>query len=889
MVASRRMVAKRPFLQVLGATTCAAVAAWVAGGALTLTSVENRSVRLGILPAPSALLVYLMVAVAVALLLRTRSWRFAPALTVSTLLLLPWLPIRVPAAFYVWTGPVRTWLWAALAIAIAAPLCWDRLPGSIRAIAREPRRAPWLAALLAASVYLVGAYQVFPHLPTGDEPHYLVIAQSLLGDHDLKIENNHRQGDYRAYFPGELRPDYLRRGTDEEIYSIHAPGLPALVAPMFALFGYPGVLALMAVVVGSATGLAWIATWRVTSDVAASWFGWATVALTAPFFFQSFVVYPDAPAAAIVMLGVVTLLDGLEATLARLRALGTGLALLPWLHTRFAVLAATLGAVTLARQWATPDRVRRAVALGSIPLISAVFWFAFFYVIYGTPDPLAPYGTLNQNAVANLPRGIVGLIVDQQFGVLPNAPVYLCAALGCLLLARRATRLAVELVVLVVPYALAVAGYQMWWAGYSSPARFIVPILLPLAIPAGLWFQASRGRPGRLLGLGALTVSLLITVTIAVVDRGALLYNVRDGASRLFLWMSPLVDVTTGLPSLFQTGPRMALVHAGIWLAAVAVTALIGAIVASRGATTVTVGVSMAFSAAASAMLALTLAWHTNRAAPLTPTTGMVELLHRLDSDSGQIGVRFAPFRRMARRDVLGQLVLADVQPAARPPEDEVLYVPHPPAGTYVIEARIPHGGAGRIDVTLDRQSSPAWSWDLSGARGVWRVEFRLPVSVAAVAIDVDRANGPAIERMTLRPVELLGSRHRLFDGIPDRVTRYGPALVFLMSGHAYMEPAGTWIAGGKSGDFVVEPDAGQPIRLFVRNPPIENQVTLEGDGWRQELALKPGEERFIDVPLASGRAAAWVRVTTARGARPVDFEKGSTDTRLLGCWIETR
>jgi hypothetical protein len=883
------MAAKRQFFQVLGATACTTIAAWVAGGALTLTSVDGRSVRLGILPAPSWLVVGLVVAVAAALLVRARSWRFAPVLTVSLLLLLPWLPTRVPLAFYVWTGPARTWLWALLAITLTAPLCWELLPGSVWAVAREPRRAPWLAALIAAFAYLVGAYRVFPHLPAGDEPHYLVITQSLLRDHDLKIENNHRQGDYHAYFPGELKPDYLRRGTDEEIYSIHAPGLPALVAPMFAVFGYPGVLALLALVSGCATGLAWTATWRVTSDLASSWFGWATVALTAPFFFQSFVVYPDAPAAAIVMFGVVTLFDGPEASLARLGALGTGLALLPWLHTRFAILAATLAAVTLARQWAAPDRVRRAVALGSIPLISATCWFVFFHVIYGTPDPRAPYGTLSQNAVANLPRGIVGLIVDQQFGLLPNAPVYLCAALGCLLLARRATRLAVELTVLVVPYGLAVAGYQMWWAGYSSPARFIVPILLPLAIPSGLWFQASRGRSIRMLGFGALAVSMLITVTIASVDRGALLYNVRDGASRLFLWLSPLVDVTTGLPSLFQTGPRMALVHAGIWLAAAAVTASIGAVVASRGASTVTVGVSMSFGAAASAMLALTMVWRDNGAAPVTATTGVVELLRRIDSDSGQIGVRFAPSRRLAPRDVLAQLVLADVQPAARPADGVVVYFPHPPAGTYVIEVRIPLGGAGRIDVTLDRQFGPAWSWDLSGARGAWRAEFHLPVSAAAVAIDVEPAHRSAIERMTLRSVELVGSSHRLADGVPDHVTRYGPALVFHMSGHAYMESAGTWIAGGESGDFVIEPDARQPIRLFVRNPPVENHVTLEGDGWRQDLAMKPGEERLVDVPLASGRAAARVRVTTARGARPVDFEKGSTDTRLLGCWIETR
>ena len=57
--------------------------------------------------------------------------------------------------------------------------------------------------------------------PSGDEPHYLVISQSLWRDGDLKIENNHQRGDYREYYEPDLEPHYLTRGTDEEIYSIH--------------------------------------------------------------------------------------------------------------------------------------------------------------------------------------------------------------------------------------------------------------------------------------------------------------------------------------------------------------------------------------------------------------------------------------------------------------------------------------------------------------------------------------------------------------------------------------------------------------------------------------------------------------------------------------------
>jgi hypothetical protein len=87
---------------------------------------------------------------------------------------------------------------------------------------------------------------------------------------------------------------------------------------------------------------------------------------------------------------------------------------------------------------------------------------------------------------------------------------------------------------------------------------------------------------------------------------------------------------------------------------------------------------------------------------------------------------------------------------------------------------------------------------------------------------------------------------------------------------------------------FVVEQEAGSPIRLFVRNVPVDNHVTLVSGAWRQEMSLSPREERIIDLP-AAGQPRVVLHVTSAAGARPVDREPRSTDRRLLGCWIEIR
>jgi hypothetical protein len=868
----------------------AASAAWLTGGALTLTSIQPGAERIGVLPSPVWLPLWLLVAFMLRAWLRRRGNRFV-LLSLPVVLLAPWLPFRVPSAFYIWTGTLRSWLWVVVVAGLAAPVLGGQAPGWLARLARDPRRAPWLAGATAAVAYLIGAYQISPRLPTGDEPHYLVIAQSILRDHDLKIENNHRRGDYREYYDDELRPDYLRRGVNGEIYSVHAPGLAVIVAPAFAVLGYAGVLVFLALLSAWATALAWMATWRMTADAAASWFGWATVALTAPFFFQSFVVYPDAPGAALIMAGVLALVDGGLLSTKRLVAVGAALAMLPWLHTRYVAAAVMLGAMILARLWTRngvtrADRGRRAVALLSVPIVSAACWFGFFYAIYGSPDPRGPYGGGTQSALANLPRGAIGLLFDQQFGVLPAAPVLLCAFAGLAVLVRRAPRLAAELLILIAPYGLVVGAYQMWWGGNSSPGRFVIPVLLPMAIPAGVWFQTRRGSAARLLGLGALTVSLLTTFTLATVDRGVLLYNFRDGSSRLFTWLSPLVNITTGLPSVFQTTPSAALLHGLVWIAAIAATAAIGVFVERRGGTRTSVAVALGFSAIVSATVALTIVWrdHDPAVARVTPATGAMALLRRYDPDSGQFAVRDQPLGRLRMRDILANVTLADT---ARDPEsrdEPAVSLFDLPAGTYAIDGTGGGSGSGLVTATIDDDFGPQWSWRVGDSPDTWQREIRLPVPARVLAISASGAR-----HLTVRPTHIAGSSHQLANSKATRIARYGSAVVFLMGGHAFMERGGTWVEGGRSADFVISPDEGGLVKVFVRNPPVANLVTLEGDGWREVLTLSPGEERIVTRQVAAESGGMRLRATAAHGARPTEFERGSTDTRFLGCWIETR
>ena len=109
------------------------------------------------------------------------------------------------------------------------------------------------------------------------------------------------------------------------------------------------------------------------------------------------------------------------------------------------------------------------------------------------------------------------------------------------------------------------------------------------------------------------------------------------------------------------------------------------------------------------------------------------------------------------------------------------------------------------------------------------------------------------------------------------------------MSGDAWMEPAGIWIAGGSNAEFAIAPDRQSAVHLSIRNGSADNTVTLESAGWRDSLMLGPDEERMVQIPTNDRSQATPLRVAATNGFRPVDVDPKSADERFLGVWIETR
>ncbi len=898
----------------------AGCSAWLTAGVLTVEGAGSAA-RLGVLPHPAWLLASMAAGGACVLLLerfsglkRVRGWYYP--LYSTAIVALPWLPIPVPAAALVWAGPSAWFVWGGAAVSIAvavAPAAKGRPMARARRFLSGPRAA-WAAGALGALVYGATAVHLSPIFPGGDEPHYLVIAQSLIEDGDIRIENNYRERDYLPYFQADLAPHSLRRGRNGEMYSVHAPGLPAVLVPAFAVGGYPAVVAFLVGVAALVSLLTWRAAFLAAGNASAAWFGWAAAALSTPVLLHSFAVYPETTGALLVMAAAVTLI-GLD----RLRApreeaaskcsapvvvdpatwhwslwlcLGAALALLPWLHTRYAMLSLVFGLVLGVRLAERRGSSRRVLAFYAVPALSAALWFRFFKSIYGTYSPAGPYGHYTQTDMAHVPSGLGGLLFDQQFGLLPNAPAFVLALAGFAALSRRRPRLSAEILVSSVAYAVTVATYAMWWGGWSAPARFLVPVLPLLAVPAAMWWAEREvrargdGKAGaRLAGGVLLALSLMLTATVTLAERGSLVFNSRDGVARLFEYLSPVADLNRALPSFFRGNLRGSFLDAVLWTVVAALAAAVLSWTAARFRLRPWAGrpVASILVAATALMVGMETTWRLHPGRRIDPAASQTAFLEAAKSPRS-IGIRYSPLSVMPPRSLAGQVHLGTPGRRGRGANDRAWSLSPVPAGTYRIDVSKAGQIRGPMSVWIGRAGSPIATWNEPKAAGDWTLS--LPCAVNAVVIDGMADYRDALSRLTLRPVGLPAVR----DCPPvraSRAVRYASAVVFFFDDKSYAEDAGFWVRGKAVSVVAIDPDLpAAAARLRLRAGASALSVRLDSGAWNATVDLHGWEERDIAIPVDRQGGAAIVRVAPDNGFVPALTDLGSRDRRFLGCWI---
>lgn len=919
----------------LGACAITGLALYVTRGVLDQTVTANGVIRFAMLPPWQALLGFtclgglLLVGVdrlnaprGTTTVTRPRLSALVLPLFSLVVLLLPFapgIPDRWPV-LQALAGPLGAIVWLAVA-ALQLWVLWHSRLITARAIERCSVTAITLAIFVstAAAAGLAAQRLTGTSLfPSGDEPHYLVIAQSLWRDGDLTIENNHQRGDYREYFPDDLDPHYLTRGSDGAIYSIHPIGLPVLLAPIYALAGYRGAVWALVLMGALAAAIAWRWTVATLNAPGAATFAWAAIALSAPFLFNTFTIYPEIGAALAVMFAFTTALRATTDRSGLLRWIAVGLAIasLPWLSTKYAPLSAALLLVVVLRFRPISGRAAarhhgataflrdtKVLAMVAIYAVSLAGWFAFFYAIWGKPLPMAPYGSLVQTTPLNLRFGAPGLLFDQEYGLLAYAPAYVLAATGLYQMWRiggELRRQAVEITVLFIALLVTVGAFGIWWGGTSAPARPIASGLLLLMLPIATAFRsAPDGSPRRAAQHLLLWIGAGIALTLALAQDGLLINNARDGTSALLDFWSPRWQLWSLAPTFIADRWSLAWLNTTWWLiVATGAAMLLGRTRSTRA------GVSALFAFATFAVALLIIAI----TIPLIPTSrpqpaidlgarARLAALDGFDSRARPASVVYDPLRKGAAADALPHLIVG-VKPGQRSDPQPVRVIHNGrfslPAGTYTISVQFNDRSADRalpLSVQIGRNGPPLQTWMVQPQAGQqFQTPLWLPVDASFVGLRGPVELERAVASITITPVSIVDAGARPLVPVVLAAATYPAATLFFHDEELYPEPQGFWTLGGKPSHVTVAVPLTQTTPVVLRMHPgaAENRTTVSTFGWRRSFTLVPGQAVEVELP-AFDSGVVPLTISADAGFYPKDVDPQSNDRRFLGIWVEVK
>lgn len=837
------------------------------------------------------------------------------ALGVLLLPYLPFLPDRLPA-LQALAGPLGAIVWLAVA-GLQLWVLWQSRLITARAIEGWSVATIALALCAAGAIVAGAAAQRLTGtalFPSGDEPHYLVIAQSLWRDGDLKIEDNHQRGDYREYYPDDLEPHYLTRGSDGEIYSIHPIGVSVLLAPIYALAGYTGSVWALILMGAAAAAVGWRWTVSTLNAPGAATFAWAAISLSAPFMFNTFTVYPEIAAALAVTFAMTSAIRAARTSgIGRWLAIGLAIAALPWLSTKYAPMSAALFLVVMFRIRDAGSRDDGFLALlgntkawtvAAIYAISLLGWFVFFYAYWGTPLPMAPYGALVQTTPLNLVFGAPGLLFDQEYGLLAYAPVYLLAASGLYAMWRGGAelrRLAIEITFVFGALLAMVGAFAIWWGGTSAPARPIASGLPLLMLPIAVAFRSAPvGSPRRAAQHLLLWVSIGIAATLVIGEDGLLINNGRDGTSALLEFWSPRWQLWSLAPTFVApewTG--IAWIHTLLWLAVTAAASFVVLRVKAAGAGR---SALIAFGTFCGALLAVALTMPLLPAGPPIPPVDLgarsrLSALDGFDARSRPASMIYDPLRKGAAVDALPQLVLG-VKPMQRKDPQPVRVIHNGrfslPAGSYAIAIDFNERTFDRaypLSLQIGRNGPPMQTWQIQPQpHQRWQTTLWLPVDASFVGFRGPAEIERAIANISITPVAVVDSGDRPRIPVVLSAAAYPAASVYFHEEQMYPEPQGFWTIGAHASNMTVAIPAGSttPVTLRVHSGGVDNSATFRTFGWQHTVQLTPGTAAEIELPMFPSGVIP-LTIDVASGFSPRDADPASTDRRFLGIWVEVK
>ena len=353
-----------------------------------------------------------------------------------------------------------------------------------------------LIAICTLTYFLVATiYVAIGSWPSGDEPHYLLISETLIKYHSLDVLKAYQHRDYLSFYPDQLGPQVV--SVQGRVLPLHDVGGPILWLIPFFLLGRLGAVWFMAAISIFIVLniykllLAMEIRQHIAFDVSLA------LALASPLCIYAHLDFVE-PIAALACVYVLRKFIESDVCLSALLLSSMLLGLLPWVHVRFALIEVPLFFMLL---WRLYQQYRLHNILYYVAYVLPIALLtlgleAFSWLFMGSFDP-----TVNQIAGHNVIfqvwpfTALFGLLFDQDHGLLICFPLCALLVAGVVLSAKKRYLIYnLSMLVISIPYVIAFATFHVWYGGWTPPARYVLVLLPAWSFYLAFVLQQVNGR-----------------------------------------------------------------------------------------------------------------------------------------------------------------------------------------------------------------------------------------------------------------------------------------------------------------------------------------------------------------------------------------------------------
>ncbi|MBD3414083.1 MAG: hypothetical protein GF421_06615 [Candidatus Aminicenantes bacterium] len=355
---------------------------------------------------------------------------------------------------------------------------------------------PWTVWILAFFIFSAASFILYSrnvHL-SGDEPHYLMVAQSLVEDGDFNLENNIKNKTYDKYLPIEI--PFHGKIHQKRYLSYHMPGLSFVMIPFYALFNLLGgfiapalFFRLAASVINAFFALALYSVLRIQFPGEKVTGIWLLFVCVYPLVFHSVHLYPELPAASLLMGAFIFAFGKTRNYILS----GLFLSLVAWFHVKY-YPALLILAICIIIQIIKEKKFTHALRFLLFPLINLGLLLVFLKTLYNTFNPADIFPGQGYFSAPMILRVKVFLayFLDQRDGLLFYSPLFFLFLLG--LKKRIKNQNVLIWIGLSYPLLHAFTTVRGAYSPAGRPLMFVSWIFMVLI--ANFYFEFSRSKKG---------------------------------------------------------------------------------------------------------------------------------------------------------------------------------------------------------------------------------------------------------------------------------------------------------------------------------------------------------------------------------------------------------